>query len=164
MFFGFLIFHANQNQNWVRKLFQNVYKCCSECVFECGLPFVREHSRSRSAWLKHAIPPFEIIIFHRVVDLQRILLRLQVSSFNSAALSTDNVYVIRDVTGQIQSGKGLKAEVLTSVLLWPNEVGAVPGEFAQYAFVDINFFCNRYFTYYMSIEFHWLTIMFMGEN
>ncbi|XP_071799351.1 uncharacterized protein [Asterias amurensis] len=56
------------------------------------------------------------------------LLDVVVSSFNSAALSTDNVYVIRDVTGQIQSGKGLKAEVLTSVLLWPNEVGAVPEE------------------------------------
>ena len=50
------------------------------------------------------------------------------STFNAIPLTTDSVYVIRDVAGQIEAGKGLTAEVLTDKLVWPNEVGEVPGE------------------------------------
>ncbi|XP_033636743.1 uncharacterized protein LOC117297703 [Asterias rubens] len=51
-----------------------------------------------------------------------------VSTFNAIPLTTDSVYVIRDVAGQIEAGKGLTAEVLTDTLVWPNEVGEVPEE------------------------------------
>ena len=50
------------------------------------------------------------------------------STFNAIPLTTDSIYVIRDVAGQIQAGQGLSAEVLTSDYVWPNEVGEVPGK------------------------------------
>ncbi|XP_038069638.1 uncharacterized protein LOC119738760 [Patiria miniata] len=61
-----------------------------------------------------------------LVDPSTGLYDVVVSSFSSTPFSTDYVYVIRDVAGQIQAGNGLMTEVLTDELKWPNEVGKVP--------------------------------------
>eukprot|EP00057_Strongylocentrotus_purpuratus_P004366 XP_003728542.1 PREDICTED: uncharacterized protein LOC100889205 [Strongylocentrotus purpuratus] len=53
---------------------------------------------------------------------------LSLSTFNPTPLSTDVVYVIRDIGGQLASrgANNLEKEILVDGLLWPNEVEPVP--------------------------------------
>ena len=52
---------------------------------------------------------------------------LYISSFSGVPFSTDHVFRVKDILRNFQSLSSTRAEVVTSRIVWPNEIDVVPG-------------------------------------